>query len=352
MIIKNLWIISPIGLCYFHYIAPFSDYTMDENLFSGLISGLSKFTESLMAENKSIEFVKLDEDELYIESLGEIIVAAILSPREEKIQSFSVKTMLQFIGTKFLDLYLSNTEDFTFDWDQISKQFENEIKNYFQDKDLLEDIKREQFQNLFNEAISGNLPIDLLHWRGIQLFSNTSPEVLKDSLKIISSLVEVSSTLINDVLLESKITEVLHRLTRDLKSNILEQEPKKLLILCRSDETFLELYKIFLPQKILSIHCPSFDYLQEVIETWNDPNPFDILVIDTQVSTKEIRTLHSMDMNDKTRILMVINKIPRPPRGRLIQKKTISFIVQENIDEIDQNSPLVDYLKTYLVQDS
>jgi hypothetical protein len=109
---------------------------------------------------------------------------------------------------------------------------------------------------------------------------------------------------------------------------------------------------VLLAREILAIHCPTFEYLQKVIETWQDPNPYDILIIDTQVSTKEIRTLHNMEMIDDAKIIMVVNKIPRPPRGRLVQKKPISFIVQENISDFDLNTPLVDYLLTCLLHEA
>lgn len=352
MIIKNLWIITKFGLCYYDYRAPFSDYKIDENLFSGLVAGLSNFAESLSAENKTIEFLKMGEDELYFETIDDIVITAIVTAGDKKLQSFSVHVMLQFIGTKFADMYYKELEDMNFEWAEINDQFTEEIKNFLLDQDLLEEIKREQFQNLFNEAIMGNQPLDLLHWRGIQLFADSNPEVLSNSLKLIANLQDVASSLINDDLLEAKVSEVLHRLLRDLTANVFKQEPRKLLLLCKDDKTFMSLYKVLLAKEILSIHCPTFEYLQEVIETWQDPGSYDILIVDTQTSTKEIRALHNMKMIDDTKIIMVVNKIPRPPRGRIAHKKPISFIVQENITEFDRNTPLVDYLLTCLIQET
>ena len=49
-----------------------------------------------------------------------------------------------------------------------------------------------------------------------------------------------------------------------------------------------------------------------------------------------------------TIVIMVVNNIPRPPRGRIIHKKAISFIVQEVIPEFNWKSPLVDYILTFL----
>ena len=339
-------------MCYYNYSAPFSDYQIDEILFSGLVAGLSTFAESLSAENKSIEFLKMGVDELYFETIDNTIIAAIVTAGEEKLQPFSIHVMLQFIGTKFVDIYFEEIDDIFTDWAEISKPFTKEIKNFLLDQDLLEDIKREQFQNIFNEAIMGNVPLDLLHWRGIQLFADSDPEVLSHSLKLITNLQDVASSLISDALLEARVLDVLHRLMRDLTVNVFDQDPRKLLLLCRDSDTFESLYKVLLAREILAIHCPTFEYLQKVVETWQDPNPYDILIIDTQVSTKEIRTLHNMEMIDDAKIIMVVNKIPRPPRGRLVQKKPISFIVQENISDFDLNTPLVDYLLTCLVHET
>lgn len=338
-------------MCYYNYSAPFSDYQIDEILFSGLVAGLSTFAESLSAENKSIEFLKMGEDELYFETIDNTIIAAIVTAGDEKVQPFSIHVMLQFIGTKFVDIFFEEIDDIFTDWSEISRPFTKEIKNFLLDQDLLEDIKREQFQNLFNEAIMGNVPLDLLHWRGIQLFADSNSEVLSNSLNLIKNLQDVASSLISDALLESKALDVLHRLMKDLSAHVFDQDPRKLLLLCKDSDTFESLYKVLLAREILAIHCPTFEYLQKVVETWQDPNPYDILIIDTQVSTKEIRTLHNMEMIDDAKIIMVVNKIPRPPRGRLIQKKPISFIVQENISDFDLNTPLVDYLLTCLVHE-
>ena len=244
MIIKNLWIISKIGLCHYHYGAEFSDYKIDDQLFSGLVSGLANFAESLSSEHKSVEYLKLGDDELYFESIGEIIVAAIVTGGAEKLQPFSVKIMLQFIGTKFVEKYLNTMEDLLFDWSLETDSFTHEITNFLTDEELLEDIKREQFQNLFTEAIAGKIPIEYIYWRGIQLFSGSNSEVLKDSIKKVASLEDVISTVIQDDHLQGKLQDVLYRLLKDLKANILKQENKKLLILSENEDTYEKLRKI------------------------------------------------------------------------------------------------------------
>ena len=350
MIIKNLWIISKIGLCHYHYEAEFSDYQIDDQLFSGLVSGLANFAESLSSEHKSVEYLKLGNDELYFESIGEIIVAAIVTGGAEKLQPFSVKIMLQFIGTKFVEKYLNTMEDLLFDWDLETDSFTHEITNFLTDKELLEDIKREQFQNLFTEAIAGNVPVEYIYWRGIQLFSDSNSETLKDSIKKIASLEDVISTVIQDDLLQGKLQDVLYRLLKDLKGNILKQENKKLLILSENEATYEKLRKILQSRDIHPFHCSNFDVLDNFIEKWDDSSTYDILVIHTNLTTKEIRMLHNLEMNGETKIIAVVNRIPRSPRGRLIHKKPISFIVQEDIETIDRNSPFVEYLLTSLVQ--
>ncbi len=352
MIIKNIWILSKVGLCYYHYSAPYSDYNLDESLFSGFIAGINTFADSLSDENKSIEFIKLDEDELYFESIGDLITASIVTPGDEKIQPFTIKVMLQFIGTKFLDMYQERIDDFLFEKSDITDEFSLEIQNFLQDKEMMEDIKREQFQNIFNEAINGLVPIDLLHWRGVQLFSDSDPKLLKDSLNLIENLSTVSRSLIDDAMLEARVTEVLYKLLRDLRQNIIEPDQKKLLIVCRETDNFENLSKILLTRGILSIHCPSIEYLVEVINSWKEPVSYDILFINAKVSRRALRAIHDMEMKNDTKIIMVVNTIPRPPRGRLAQKKAISFIVQEDIPEFNWKSPLVDYILTFLEYDS
>lgn len=352
MIIKNIWILSNVGLCYYHYAAPYSDYNLDESLFSGFIAGITSFAATLSDENKSIEFIQLDEDELYFEPIGDLITASIVTPGDEKIQPFTIKVMLQFIGTKFLDMYQDSIDDFLFEKADITEEFSKEIQNFLQDKDMMEDIKREQFQNLFNEAINGLVPIDLLHWRGVQLFAESNTELLKESINLIENLNEVSTSLINDKLLEARVTEVLHKLLRDLRQNIIEPDQKKLLIVCRETVNFENLSKILLTRGIHSIHCPSLEYLIEVINTWKDSVSYDILFIDAKVSRRSLRSIHNLELVKDTKIIMVVNTIPRPPRGRLVNKKAISFIVQETIPEFNWRSPLVDYILTYLEHNS
>ena len=349
MIIKNLWIISKIGLCHYHYAAEFSDYQIDDLLFAGLVSGLSNFAESLSSEQKSVEYLKLGDDELYFESIGEIIVAAIVTGGAEKLQPFSVKIMLQFIGTKFVEKYLNTMENLLFDWSLETSAFTEEITNFLTDEELLEDIKREQFQNLFTEAIAGNIPIEYIYWRGIQLFSNGNSDALEDSIKKIASLEDVISTVIDDDLLEGKLQDVLYRLIKDLKTNILKGEPKKLLILSDNEASYEKLRKILQSRDIHPFHCTDFNVLGNLIEKLDDSATYDILVIYTNLTPKEIRMLHSLEMNGETKIIAVVNRIPRSPRGRLIHKRPISYIVQEDIETFDRNSPFVEYLLTSLV---
>ena len=350
MIIKNLWVIAKVGLCYYHYTAPYSDYQIDENLFSGFVAGLSHFADSLSAEHKSLEYLKMGEDELYFETIGEIIVAAIVMPREEKLQPFSIKVMLQFVGTKFLELYMSEVEDLSYDWIEINESFTTEIKTFLQDKDLLEEIKREQFQNLFNDVITGKIPLEIFHWRSVQLFADSDILALKDAVDLLENLLVVTTNLIDDEILQAKISEILYRLMRDLGESILKHDPKVLFIICENTELFNILAYIFLAKGIKAIHCPGLDYLNEIIANWKSSTPFDILVIEDSVTPRMIKTLHTLDMAPNAKIIMVVNKIPRPPRGRINQRRAISFIVQEDISSIDRKSPLIDYILTYLIQ--
>ena len=348
MIIKNLWILSKFGLCYYNYQAQHSDYQIDDNLFSGFVAGLSTFAESLSSDHKTVEYLKLGEDELYFDIIDEIIVASILTGGFEKLETFSVKVMLQFIGTKFLEKYQNKINDLLYDWNTGVKEFTNEITAFLKDDELLEDIKREQFQNLFMGAISGDFPLESLYWKGIQLFANQPQTALKDSIRKIADLKAVITTILNDDLQEGKIHDMLYRLQRDLQAKIAEQGQRKLIILSSKNHNWDTLNKILPAREIYPIYCPDIDALEQMIETWIEPTSYDILVIDSAITTKDIRKLYSMNMREDTKVIVVVKKIPRAPRGRLIQKRAISFIVQESIDEIDRNSPFVEYLSTCL----
>ena len=98
------------------------------------------------------------------------------------------------------------------------------------------------------------------------------------------------------------------------------------------------------------MYFTDFDVLGKFIEKWDDSATYDVLVIHTNLTTKEIRMLHNLEMNGGSKIIVVVNRIPRSPRGRLIHKKPISFIVQEDIETINRSSPFVEYLLTSLVQ--
>ncbi len=351
MIIKNLWIISKIGLCHYHYHADFSDYKIDDLLFSGLVAGLANFAETLSSKNQSVEYLKLGNDELYFESIGEIIVAAILAGGTEKLQPFSVKLMLQFIGTKFSDKYLSTMEDLLFDWSLETNSFTREINSFLTDKDLLEDIQREQFQNLFMNAMEGNIPIEELYWRGMQLFSDATPDVLKRSIRKISSLEEVISSVIQDEILEGKLHDVLYRLLKDLKASALKQEQKKLLVLSDNEQQFENLRKILQSREIYSYLCTTIDGLRNSIDTWTESVSYDILVMKSNLTPQYIRQIHGLKTNGDTKILAIVNRIPRIPKGRILQKKPISFIIQENFEAFNRDSPFIEYLLTSLAHE-
>ena len=349
MIIKNLWIISTVGLCYYNYNAPASDYEIvDENLFSGLVAGLSNFAISLSTKHQAIEYLKMGEDELHFETLGNVIVAAIITSTDGRPQSFTVKTLLQFIGTKFLEMYMNATEDLLYDWDIDVNPFTNEIKNFIQDSDLLEDIKREQFQNLFNEIIAEKLPIEYLHWRGIQLFANSTPDVIDQALQMISGLEDVVPTIIGNKVFAAQILDALRRLYRNLQLKISKQDGKDLIIICQQDTLFEVLETAFIGREIHPIRSISFDALKTTIESISQDKPFNILVAEEVVSPSDLRILHNLDIPLSCKIMMIVSKIPRQPKGRMAHRKEISFIVWENLNEIKGKSPLIEYLVTSL----
>ncbi|MFX0095462.1 MAG: hypothetical protein ACFFBD_27245, partial [Candidatus Hodarchaeota archaeon] len=99
MIIKDLWIIGNSGVCLYHYHALFSDYEIDQKLFSGFVAALSLFSTSLAGKN--IDFLKMKDDEMYFVSFANIIIISIMNTSGG--EQYVIKQILNYIGEKFLE---------------------------------------------------------------------------------------------------------------------------------------------------------------------------------------------------------------------------------------------------------
>ena len=79
----------------------------------------------MRAFSSGLEYLKMGEDELYFETIDNTIVAAIVTSGDGKVQPFSIHVMLQFIGTKFVDMYYKEIEDMFFEWADIKQDLKS-----------------------------------------------------------------------------------------------------------------------------------------------------------------------------------------------------------------------------------
>ncbi len=212
MLLKDLWVISTTGLCVYHYKAPFSDYDIDEQAFSGFVSALTSFTNCLT--NKSIDFVKMKEDELHFIILDRIIVTAIMDIKKAEIPV--VKQLLHFLGEKFLENYSNKLEELLFDWTQVIEPFTQEIEQFLKDDQIYSELKGEIVNKLINEAAHGQLTPEMLYWNTSHLYLNTSHEDKLKAVMTLQNIVTLLPMMIEDPLTLIKITNVICKLISDL----------------------------------------------------------------------------------------------------------------------------------------
>ena len=86
--------------CHFSIQDYNSEYELDDQLFAGFISAVASFASSLA--NKNINFINMDQDDIFFVTLEEVIVVAIVNEGAERQ---IVHAMLEFIGEQFLAKY-------------------------------------------------------------------------------------------------------------------------------------------------------------------------------------------------------------------------------------------------------
>ncbi len=262
MIIKNLWVINSSGLCVYSYKANFSDYDLDENLFSGFISALASFTETL--NQKNIRFLKLEEDELYFRDLKEIIVVTIMNTAGAE-QSV-IDQMLQFIGEKFLENYSENLKSPTFDWSTIIPDFTKEMNYVLGDEELYEEMKRELINNLLQDIMSGKQPPDVLTWKISYLFADSTPDEITKTIEMIDQVTDILPTLRYDAILESKITDAFYKAKIQLSTKLIKDR-NQLFVVCNDTELFNKVFKNFLAFGTLCIQHKDYNGLIKSLES-------------------------------------------------------------------------------------
>ncbi|MFX1538156.1 MAG: hypothetical protein ACFFDI_28505 [Promethearchaeota archaeon] len=301
MIIKDLWIIENSGTCLYHYHAFFSDYDIDRVLFSGFIAALSSFTASLT--RKEIDYLKMQNDELYFISLENIIVVSIMNAAGGEQQV--IKQILKFIGEKFLKYLTTVPKRAYFDPRDIEDSFTKEVEEFCVDKLIYEDIKRELINELCNQVIQGNLPPNILYWKITQLFSDSSPEEIDKLFETFENLKRILPTMSNDIVLLAKINEAFRAVKCQL--NIaLERERNYFLILCEDSNAFKTIANNFLAYGTLSLLYTNISDLQHAIRDWNEDTPYNLLILKPQLRRNELRLIVNLPLQPGRKIFLYL----------------------------------------------
>ena len=298
MIIKNLWVINSSGLCVFSYKANFSDYDIDENLFSGFITALASFTTNLSQAQKNIRFLKLEEDELYFRDLHEIIVVTIMNTAGA--DQTVIDQMLQFIGEKFLENYSEKLKSPTFDWASIISDFTNEMSYVLGDEELYEEMKRELINNLLQDIMNGKQPPDVLTWKISYLFADSTADEITKTIEMIDQVTDILPTLRYDAILESKITDAFYKAKVQLSQKLIKDR-NQLFVVCNETELFNKVFKNFLAYGTLCIQHKDYNGLIKSLQSIVKANlnlTFNILLLSPMPSKDELAKLKELHLED------------------------------------------------------
>jgi hypothetical protein len=296
LLIKDLWIISTHGLSVYHYHSPQSNYQLDDTLFSGFIAALSTFAESL--SQKHIDFLKLENDEIYFVTNKEvniIVVSIINTTAGGTTEEHVIEQLLHFVGEKFVESFGHHLEKVMFDFDLIADTFTKEIEFITADDRIYEELKREMINKLLSEVITGKISPDVLHWKVASLFSNSTHQEIQKTIEMFDNLSSVLSTVTNDVVLESKLSEAFQKATFQLKRTLFRDESKKqLYVLCQDEITFHNIFNNFLKFGTACSYFNSAEALEAAIIAVNKYIKgfnYNILVVQPTITTHEAEIL-------------------------------------------------------------
>ena len=288
MIIKEIWIILKNGLSIFHYQTAYSDYqNLDPLLFSGFIAALSEFAISM--SNKQIEYLKLQNDELYFVIKDEIIVASIVDA-SQGIEKNVLTQLLDYIGEKFLEMNVDHLKDKLFSWDSVEDEFGHEIEFLITDQGIHEELKRELITNLFNQVLKEKLSPDILHWKIVELSNNNSPNEISKTIEVIENLIKILPAMKSDVLIQSKVEDSLQNVRSYLLKKLIS-EKHQLFVLCNDDTLYEEILSTFLVYGTICNQFRSFEALYKSMKAiHNSFGEFDypVLLANSTISTEEI----------------------------------------------------------------
>ncbi|MFX1255757.1 MAG: hypothetical protein ACFFCZ_29400 [Promethearchaeota archaeon] len=304
MIIKDLWIIAGSGLCLYHYHASFSEYEIDETLFSGFIAALASFTASLA--KKEIDFLKMQNDEIYFISLEDIIVVSIMSTAGG--EQHVIEQILKFVGEKFLKYGAEISKNDVFDSEEIKELFTEEIEELCGDETLYDDIKREMINNLSNQVIQGKLSPDVLYWKIMQLYANATPDEITKMLMTFENMKRILPTITDDTILLAKINEIFQSVKIQLNVT-LNREKNYLLVLCQDNSLLETITNNFLPYGTYSILYTSLSDFQYAIKNWNRPFPYNAMVAQSSLTMTDVNFLLGLKLNPQSKMFLFVEDL-------------------------------------------
>ncbi|MFX1534353.1 MAG: hypothetical protein ACFFDI_09040 [Promethearchaeota archaeon] len=304
MIIKDLWIIASSGLCLYHYHASFSEYEIDETLFSGFIAALSSFAASLA--KKQIDFLKMQNDEIYFISLNDIIVVSIMNTAGG--EQHVIEQILKFIGEKFLKSTAEVSMNDVFDSEEIKEFFTKEIEEFCGDETIYDDIKREMINDLSNQVVQGKLSPDVLYWKIMQLYSNSTPDEITKMLMTFENLKRVLPTITDDIILLAKIDETFQSVKFQLNIT-LNREKNYLLVLCEDNKLFEAIANNFMPYGTYSILYNNFSGFRHAIENWNRPFPYNVMVVRPSLTRTDLNFLLGLKLKSQSKIFLFVENL-------------------------------------------
>ncbi len=331
LIIKDLWIITKGGLCLYHYHASYSEYDLDESLFSGFIAALAAFTTSLASSH--IDFLKMKGDEMYFEILDEIIVVSIMTTGGEQ---HVITQMLYFIGEKFQDTFSNQLKLHTFDWDRIADNFTSEIEFLWADDEIYEETKREMINELFTQVTQGKLSPEDLYWKTMMLFLNSPVDVIEKTIDLIKNLETISlPTLPLDMRLKAKVNATFQKIINELNAILYNKlQTRRILIISDDYDLFQSLSNKFLAFGTLSMLFMTCFDLQITMKYWTeDQVPSSVLLIQPTITTEELDILDRLKLETESKIYLWVKELP-PEVKEIIDTKN-NFIYIPQIPSID-----------------
>lgn len=325
MIIKDLWIIESAGTCLYHYHAFFSDYDIDRVLFSGFIAALSSFAASLT--RKEIDYLKMQNDELYFISLENIIVVSIMNTAGGEQQV--IKQILKFIGEKFLKYLTKVPKRAYFDPKDIEASFTKEVEEFCTDRLIYEDIKHELINELCNQVIQGVVPPDILYWKITQLFSDSSSEEIAKLCDTFENLKRILPTISNDVVLLAKINEAFRAVKCQLNL-ALERERNYFLILCEDNNTFNTVANNLLPYGTVSFLYTHISDIENAIRAWDEDAPYNLLILKPQLRKNELERIVNLTLQPGSKMFLYLETISERLEKLIAGRKEIVVTIHKH----------------------